>query len=83
MYEKYKNNHYFQAAFGKDCVDAGFIKGWVGVSMERDIFLQFPELNIYPIEVNYKNFDELSCFTVIEYLFDNISKKKMHFIRPV
>jgi len=74
LYEKYKNIHYFQAAFGKDCVDAGYIKGWVGVSMERDIFLQFPELNIYPIEVNYKNFDELSCFTVIEYLFDNISK---------
>ncbi len=46
LYEKYKNKHYFQAAFGKDCVDAGYINGWVGVSMERDIFLQFPELNI-------------------------------------
>ena len=74
LYEKYNNNHYFQPAFGKDCVDAGYIKGWVGVSMERDIFLQFPELNIYPIELNYKNFDESTCFTVIEYLFDNISK---------
>ncbi len=49
--------------------------------MERDIFLQFPELNIYPIEVNYKNFDELICFTVIEYLFDNISKLPLEIVR--
>ncbi len=46
LYEKYKNNSYFQGAYGKECVDAGYISGWVGIKMEEDIFLRFPGLNI-------------------------------------
>lgn len=76
IFEEYSGKHYFQGAFGYDCVDRGYVPGKRGISLQDHLERTFLGKIIYPIEENYKEFSEETCFDLIEYVFDNISVPK-------
>jgi hypothetical protein len=73
-FQHYEHSGYFVEAFGYTCVDRGFEPGYVGGSSDAYTRLTLQRANLWPIEDNYENFDEDDVFTLIEFLFDHISK---------
>jgi len=77
IYRVLEGDLYFQEATGYDCVDAGEIRGLWGCG-DRDvkafIYLKLRMDDIWPIEENIENYDEPTLFTVIEFLYDYVSK---------
>lgn len=65
---------YFQEAFGKECVDAGYIPGFVGADIEVYFLKKLRKQNIWPIYSKHMNYSEDDIFDVIEILYDLISK---------
>lgn len=73
-YQHYEHSGYFVEAFGATCVDAGFEPGYVGSNADAYVRLALERGKLWPIEKNYKEYDEDDTFTLIEFLYDHISK---------
>ena len=67
LYKNFSNRGYFQNAFGKDCVDVGYLPGIRGVGLHDFLFQIFVRDDLHPIEQNYMNFDENTCFDLNEF----------------
>ena len=59
---------------GRRCVDSGFEPGFAGTNMKAYALLSLQRANIWPFNETYKAWDEEGVFTVIEFLYDHISK---------
>ncbi|MGB7374389.1 hypothetical protein [Pontixanthobacter sp.] len=73
-YEHYDHSGYFVEAFGFECVDAGFEPGYVGSNADAYIRLLLERGKLWPMKDHYKEYDEDDIFTLIEFLYDHISK---------
>lgn len=73
-YEHYDHSGYFVEAFGFHCMDTGFEPGYVGSNADAYTRLVLERPKLWPIKEHYKEYDEDGVFTVIEFLYDHISK---------
>lgn len=55
-------------------MDEGEISGKGGTGPEAFFFLKLRMHNLWPIEENIDDYDELKLFTVIEFLYDYVSE---------
>lgn len=74
VYAALKADGYFDQSFGYYCVDAGDIHGSLGRDLETAIFLHVGKSELWPIEEKIGGYDEDELFTVIEFLYDHVSK---------
>ena len=74
IYHVFEDELYFQEATGYYCVDYEEQRGLWGSNIEAFIFLKLKMENIWPIQENISNFDEPTLFTIIEFLYDYVSK---------
>jgi hypothetical protein len=65
---------YFQQAMGYECVDAGFVAGNLGHSIEGALLLALRKDNLAPIRRKIPDYTEDDLFDVIEFLHDHVSK---------
>ncbi|WEK45785.1 MAG: hypothetical protein P0Y56_12195 [Candidatus Andeanibacterium colombiense] len=80
-YQHYDHSGYFVEAFGFECVDSGFDPGSVGSNVAAYAKLALERPNLWPLDTQHGHYDEDDTFTMIEFLYDHISKprsKSMH-----
>jgi hypothetical protein len=65
---------YFQEALGYQCVDAGFVSGKLGRSIEGAMLMVLRKKDLTPIRQKIAFYSEEDLFDVIEFLYDHCSK---------
>lgn len=70
----FEDEGYFQQALGYQCVDAGFVSGNLGRSIEGALLLTLRKQGLTPIRERIAQYSEDDLFDVIEFLFDHCSK---------
>ena len=78
MYREFEDDLYFQEATGYHCFEEGEVRGLWGrgdSDIEAFIYLRLGMDDIWPIEKNIEWYDEPTLFTVIEFLYDNVSER--------
>jgi hypothetical protein len=75
-YQHYEHSGYYVEAFGFTCVDSGFEPGYIGEGEDAYIRLVLERGQLWPMRDHYKKYDEDDVFTLIEFLYDHISKPK-------
>ncbi|GEM_PF-421440 len=73
-FDHWENEGYFQEHFGFYCMDAETIPGKLGSNIEARMLYSLGKNNLWPIAYHITNYSEDDLFSVIEYLFDHISK---------
>ncbi len=73
-FKQMENGLYFQQATGYTCVDKKDLIGIWPQDIDTFIYSQIKLVNIWPIEENINDFDEVKLFTVIEFLYDYVSE---------
>jgi len=73
-YKRLEQAGYFTEAFGFWCVDLEQVDGLVGSDVEAHITYSVGRSGLWPIESAYANYSEDDLFSLIEYLFDHVSK---------
>ncbi|MCG7379165.1 MULTISPECIES: hypothetical protein [Paenibacillus] len=73
-YHFFYEKEYYQEAFGKICVDAGFISGTCGSDIDGYFLRKLRKHRIWPIDDFYMNYSDDDMFDLIEVLFDLVSK---------
>lgn len=73
-FERWENEGYFQEHFGFYCVDADMIHGKLGPNIGARMLYSLGKDNLWPIAYQISGYSEDDFFSVIEYLFDHISK---------
>ncbi len=74
IYSDFRDEYYFQKAFGYECVDAGFVLGTTGQNTEAFFLRKLRKQNLWPIETMVNNYSEGDLFDIIELLYDLIAK---------
>jgi len=74
IYKNFKDQYYFLEATGYKCVDRDLVSGKWGEDPSAIIYQQTKLLNRWPIEDRIQDYDEQVLFTMIEFLYDYISK---------
>jgi hypothetical protein len=70
----FEDEGYFQQALGYECVDAGYVAGALGQSVEGALLLALRKPNLAPIRRLIALYEEDDLFDVIEFLFDHCAK---------
>jgi hypothetical protein len=65
---------YFVDAFGYDCVDEGYVPGFVGGNIDVFVRMTLLKKDLWPLPKQYQFYSEDDCFTLIEFLHDHVSK---------
>lgn len=73
-WDYYEHAGYFVEAFGFTCVDSGFDTGYAGTNVKAYALLALQRANIWPFNETYEAWEEDDVLTVIEFLYDHISK---------
>jgi hypothetical protein len=70
----FEDEGYFQEDLGFECVDAGFVPGKVGNSLESALLIELRKRNLTPIRRKIETYSEDDLFDMIEFLFEHCSK---------
>jgi hypothetical protein len=70
----FEHEGYFQQSLGYECVDAGFVAGTLGQSVEGALLLALRKAELAPIRHRIAFYEEDDLFDVIEFLFDHCAK---------
>jgi hypothetical protein len=70
----FEDEGYFQQSLGYECVDAGFVAGTLGQSVEGALLLALRKPELAPIRQRIAFYEEDDLFDVIEFLFDHCAK---------
>jgi len=75
IYREFKHDHYFEEAAGYDYGGYGVHGRWgfEDSDIKASVYLELG-IDIWPIEESIEWYDEPTLFTVIEFLYDNVSK---------
>ena len=73
-YTYFETAGYLVDAFGFNCVDSGYEPGYVGGDIGVFVRLTLFRKDLWPLNENYTNYSEDDCFTMIEFLYDHVSK---------
>ncbi|MEA1945122.1 MAG: hypothetical protein U9N07_07315 [Euryarchaeota archaeon] len=79
IYREFEHDHYFEEAAGYDYVSISIPRtrgrwGCGDSDIKESVYLELG-MDIWPIEENIEWYDEPTLFTVIEFLYDNVSEK--------
>jgi hypothetical protein len=74
IFINFEDEGYFQEALGYQCVDAGFVSGSLGRSIEGALLMALRKQGLTPIRRQFAQYTEEDFFDVTEYLFDHCSK---------
>ncbi len=70
----FEDEGYFQESLGYQCVDAGYVAGTLGRSLDGALLLGLRKPNLTPIRQRINSYTEEDLFDVIEFLSDHCSK---------
>lgn len=73
-YERWDRDGYLQEHFGIFCVDEDFIAGKLGRDISSKILFLLNKDDLWPIRDRLDGYSEDDLFSIIEFLFDHISK---------
>ncbi len=73
-YNRWERDGYFQEQFGLYCVDADFIPGKLGRDISTRMLYHLNKGDLWPIAEQLDGYSEDDLFSVIEFLFDHLSK---------
>lgn len=73
IYDQFKEDGYFDEAFGSYCVDLGDIPGKLR-NVELSILLEVRKKNLWPIRNHCSDYSEDDFFDILEFLFQHVSK---------
>ena len=73
-YTFFETAGYLVDAFGYDCVDSGYEPGYVGGDIGVFVRLTLFRKDLWPLTETYTDYSEDDCFTMIEFLYDHVSK---------
>ena len=73
-FDHWESKGYFQEHFGFYCVDAEMIAGKLGPNIEARMLYSLGKESLWPIAYQISGYSEDDLFSVLEYLFDHISK---------
>lgn len=73
-YDRWEAEGYLQEHFGMICVDANFIPGRLGRDISARMLFLLNKDDLWPIRDQLDGYSEDDLFSVIEFLFDHISK---------
>lgn len=76
-YKKLRNDLFFVEATGYDCVDFGVKRGkwgWGDDDYQTFLYTKLKKTKIWPIEEQIMTYSEERLFSVIEFLFDYVTK---------
>lgn len=73
-YDRWDVEGYLQEHFGMICVDADFIPGKLGRDISARMLFLLNKADLWPIRDQLDSYSEDDLFSVIEFLFDHISK---------
>ncbi|MDG2528193.1 hypothetical protein [Caulobacter endophyticus] len=73
-YDRWERDGYFQEHFGMYCVDADFLPGKLGCDIGTRMLYHLNKSDLWPIAEQLDIYSEDDLFSVIEFLFDHISK---------
>lgn len=73
-YTFFERGGYLVDAFGFHCVDSGYEPGYVGGDIDVFVRLTLFRKDLWPLKDAYQNYTEDDCFTMIEFLYDHVSK---------
>lgn len=65
---------YFVEAFGFHCTDNGFEPGYAGANVEAYVSATTQQLYLWPMDKWHRLWDEDKALTIVEFLFDHVSK---------
>ena len=71
---RWEEEGYFQEHFGFWCVDQEFVKGTLGANIEAKMMFSLGKPNLWPVPDRICDYTEDDLFSVIEFMFDHISK---------
>jgi hypothetical protein len=74
VFEELSKDLYFLEATGYECVDAGKVLGSWGENPEAFFFVKLRLRDTWPIQEKIRGYDEPKLFSVIEFLYDYVSK---------
>jgi len=76
IYRKFDRQGYFQKAFGKNCVDEGYVPGDLGASLAEEILVRFGvnRQHLLPTAENVNKATRDDLFDLIEYFYDYVAK---------
>jgi len=73
-YTFFEKAGYLVDAFGFTCVDNGYEPGYVGGDIGVFVRLTLLRKDLWPLVEKYELYSEDDCFTMIEFLYDHVSK---------
>ena len=76
LYSALERECYFQEALGYKCVDKGRVCGTWGNDVEVFVMLQLRRSGLWPIVKHAPSYGESELFTIVEFLYDYVSKPK-------
>jgi hypothetical protein len=74
VFASFEDEGYFQQSLGYECVDAGFVAGTLGRSVEGALLLTLRKTGLTPIRQKIAHYEEDDLFDVIEFLYDHCAK---------
>ena len=76
QYRKFRDEGYFQKAFGYECTEFGYVHGDVGIDLDDKLLLDFGGHgeSMIPTLENILKLDMDSLFDLIEFLHDYVAK---------
>lgn len=74
LYSFFETGGYLVDAFGYTCVDTGYEPGYVGSDIDVYVRLTLFRKDLWPLKDSYSYYSEDDCFTMIEFLYDHVSK---------
>ena len=73
IFRDFEQKGYFQEYFGTNCVD-GFIAGKVGSNISDYVYYKLKNDRLWPIPQLIDEYSENDIFSMIEFLYDHVSK---------
>lgn len=76
LVDSFWERHYFQEWFGYRCVDApdGYRAGKAGADDHAYAYRATRRDDVWPVDLNWREWDDAAFFTAIEFVYDHISK---------
>ncbi len=73
-YQYFETAGYLVDAFGFECVDSGYEPGYVGGNIDVFVKLTLLRKDLWPVKDFYSFYSEDDVFSMIEFLYDHVSK---------
>jgi hypothetical protein len=73
-YERWDGDGYLQEHFGFQCVDMGHVRGTLGTNVDAKVMFALGRGGLWPVPEKITDYAEDDLFSVIEFVFDHISK---------